>query len=56
MAAELWSEVTKDLDTFFPGANKETKAILAKLGEPTDKPETLLKPLLDLINNLAWGA
>ena len=56
MAAELWGEVTKDLDTFFPGANKSTKAILAKLGDPTDKPETLLKPLLDLINNLAWGA
>lgn len=55
MSADLWSEVIKDLDRLFPKSNQNTKRFLEKLGEPTDKPETLIKPLLELINILASG-
>ncbi|WP_018263979.1 SIR2 family protein [Methylobacterium sp. WSM2598] len=55
MSAELWNEVTKDFDRFFPSAPPKVRKLLEGLGEPTDKPETLLGPLLDLINVLTSG-
>lgn len=56
MAEELWKEVNVDFDSFFPNSSKKARELLAKLGEPTDKPETLLGPVLDLINILTSGA
>ena len=56
MAADLWNEVTSDLDKFYSGASSKIKKALETLGEPTDKPETLLPIVLDLINTLTSGA
>ncbi|WP_375462478.1 SIR2 family protein [uncultured Methylobacterium sp.] len=55
MAGDLWNEVMSDFDKCYPGASSSVKKLMSKLGEPTDKPETLLRPLLDLIQNLASG-
>ncbi|MGA7810372.1 SIR2 family protein [Bradyrhizobium sp.] len=56
MAAELWNEVTSDLDQFYSGASPKIKRALKKLGEPTEKPESLLPTVLDLISTLTTGA
>jgi hypothetical protein len=55
ITADLWEEVMNNFDAFFPAAKPNMKASMAKLGEKTDKPQTLLKPLLELINLLASG-
>lgn len=55
MAVELWQEVKQDFDRFFPAANKDIKKLFEKIGEPTDQPDTLLKPLLDLIRTFTSG-
>ena len=55
MAAELWNEVTSDIDAFYSGAGPKVKKALKTLGEPTDKPKTLLPTMMDLINTLTSG-
>ena len=56
MSADLWAEVTSDFNAYFPGASQKVRALLATLGQPTDTPETLLAPVLDLIDGLTAGA
>ncbi|CAO3350599.1 SIR2 family protein [Azospirillum palustre] len=56
MSEDLWKEVYGDFDKLFPEAKQNVKKLLEKLGEPTDKPDTLLNPLLELINILTSGA
>lgn len=56
MSEELWNEVMAELDILYPGASAKTKKAFQTLGTPTDKPESLLQPVLDLINTLTSGA
>ncbi|TVV76951.1 SIR2 family protein [Sphingomonas solaris] len=56
MAKELWDEVTKNFDRFYPGAPAKIKAAFMKLGEPTNDPQTILPAVLDLITILTTGA
>lgn len=55
MSAELWTEVMDEFDRRFPAAKPPVKKSLERLGKPTDEPQTLLAPLIDLIDKLASG-
>ena len=56
ISADLWGEVMEQFDKFYPAASQNNKKLFSTLGQSTDRPDTLLKPVLDLINNLATGA
>ena len=55
VASELWNRVMDDLSTFFPGAKGTIRGLLQRIGKPTSRPESLIEPLMKLINLLSKG-
>jgi NAD-dependent SIR2 family protein deacetylase len=52
MASELWSEVMKDLSTYFPKNTEAVRPLLESIGKSVNNPSVLLEPLLKLIGHL----
>lgn len=53
VAKELWEQVVNDLSSFFPNSSSQTRRLLARLGESTNDPMTLLDPILELLSILS---
>ena len=52
MASELWTEVMADIATLFPKNTKAVRPLLESLGKATPDPQSLLTPLLKLMDIL----
>ena len=53
LASELWNEVNSQIAAFFPKNTKTIRPLLKALGNPVQNPNTLLEPLLKLIDYLS---
>jgi hypothetical protein len=53
LASELWKEVMGEIKRFFPKNSTKSRSLLEAIGKPVKSPDTLLKPLLELIELLS---
>ena len=49
VAAQIWTEVMSEFDTFFPGHGKNVKNLMARLGKTTANPDDLLNTVIELV-------
>lgn len=53
VAEQIWTEIMGEFDAYFPNQKRKIKGLLQKIGNKKSSPDTLVGPVVDLVNLLA---